>query len=173
MKVAHPGVIQLCDKLTAQPRWNVRSAHKPLRKLAVTLCLLDQRRTAGFGEARPQILDQRHMNGLLSALHERIAQRLVDGLPAADCKQMLLAAGAGDLDKILLRQTTGSSQDRLGDRSILMECKLAQRPSRSRTRLAKIDAERDQGWRVCLLNQPNEDVVEYSNLVFAEAVRVT
>ena len=48
MKVTHPGVTQLGSELTAQPWWNVRSAHKPFRKLAVTLCFLDKRGAAGF-----------------------------------------------------------------------------------------------------------------------------
>src|SRR6266481_6089747 len=96
----------------------------------------------------------------------------MDGLSARDRQQMLLAVGVGDFDKILVGQMIGSFQDRRGNRGIRVECKLAYRLSRRRTRLAKIIAEQDQGWRVGPLNQPDKDIVEYADLTFAETMRV-
>ena len=102
LETTHLCVIELCGEFNSNCPWHVGSAGQLFRKPIILQRFCDQCSVAGFGEPRPQILDECAKHGFLSTLHKRIAQRYINGLPARDLQQMLLAAQVGDFDKILV-----------------------------------------------------------------------
>jgi hypothetical protein len=68
---------------------------------------------------------------------------------------------------------TRPSQDRSGNQYVVVERKLAYGPPRSCAYPGQIIAEKSQGLRVRPLHQPKENVVEYRDLAFVEAIGIS
>jgi hypothetical protein len=95
------------------------------------------------------------------------------GLPAGDFQQIWLAAHAGDFEEILVRQPPRPSQDRSCHQYFVVERQPADRLPWNSTCPTQVVAKQSQGLRIRPLYQSKENIVEYGDLGFAEAMRVS
>lgn len=128
-------------------------AHQRFRKRFIQFGLRDKRGAACFGKPRSQIPDEPGKHRGLSAFHELVAHRRIDGLPAGDFQQIWLAAHAGDFEEILVRQPPRPSQDRSCHQYFVVGCQPAGRFAWNSTCPTQVVAKQSQGLRIRPLYQ--------------------
>ena len=120
----------LANEFPQQAARNIQANAELFREPLVTLRPPHQRRVTAFGEPGPRIPGECVGDVDVAKSHQRVRQRFVEHLSAADRQQMLLATAFDDFKKICVRQAVGTSQDRRGHLRLFVERKLADRLAR-------------------------------------------